>query len=127
MAISLPAMRYLQKIHKVYLISGLPDGEVRMAGMIPVKSREEGQARVYEDTPDLKRVMALPCGALPRPILESFLCCTGGAIRLQINPLASLERSSRAKTPGILWFTRSASEFSRPETTGNHFKEVASL
>ena len=70
MAISLLTMRYLQKIHKVYLISSLPDEEVRMAGMIPVKTPEEGWARVLEDKPDLKKVMVLPCGALTCPILE---------------------------------------------------------
>ena len=69
MAISLLTMRYLQKMTKVYLISSLPDEDVRLAGMIPVKTPEEAWAHVCEDKPDLKKVMVLPGGALTCPIL----------------------------------------------------------
>lgn len=70
MAISLLTMRYLQKISKVYLISSLPDEDVRLAGMIPVKTPEEAWAHILEDKPNLKKVMVLPCGALTCPILK---------------------------------------------------------
>ncbi len=69
MAISLLTMGYLRHM-KVYLLSGLPEADVRLAGMIPVKSAEEAWARIREDKPHLEAVMVLPCGALTCPIMD---------------------------------------------------------
>jgi nickel-dependent lactate racemase len=69
MAISLLTMRYLRHM-KVYLISDLSDEEVRLAGMIPVKTPAEAWSLIVTDKPGLEDVMVLPCGALPCPIVE---------------------------------------------------------
>lgn len=69
MAISLLTMRYLRKL-KVYLISGLPDEEVRLAGMTPVKTPAEAWELIKRDKPGLSELMVLPCGALTCPIVD---------------------------------------------------------
>lgn len=69
MAISFLTMRVLRHM-KVYLISDLPEDQVRLAGMTPVKTPEEAWTRIRADKPGLRELMVLPCGALTCPIVE---------------------------------------------------------
>ena len=69
MAISILTMRYTQHM-KVYVITDLPDEDIELAGMIPVKTPAEAWERIKADKPGLKDVMVLPCGALTCPTVE---------------------------------------------------------
>lgn len=63
-------MRTFTQNMKIYMISSLPDEDVRMIGMIPVHSAEEAWELARQDHPDCRELMVLPCGGLAYPILD---------------------------------------------------------